>query len=68
MRKRRNDRRRFCQKTGKRRYADRKHGQFALRRFSLSDREVKPIRVYFCHLCRGWHLTSEEKLDIASDD
>ena len=46
--------------TGKRRYRDRTEAKTVLHGFAeLSTREVKPVRVYLCPMCKGWHLTSQ---------
>jgi hypothetical protein len=41
---------------------DAKQGLVDIR--ARSNREVKPIRAYYCNLgCHGWHLTSQPKQD-----
>lgn len=51
-------RRRPC-RTGKARYPDHQAALGALRRIQRRNtREVVPVRIYDCALCRGWHLTS----------
>lgn len=45
--------------TSKVRFADK--GPALLKAGSLGEAQGKVLRVYFCKLCRGWHLTSKEQ-------
>jgi len=49
--------------TGKVRYRDRASAQYVLSSLGEPDkrRRVSPNRIYQCHLCNGWHLTSQEE-------
>lgn len=51
-------RRKTC-RNGKRRFPDRESALGALKATSQSTRDRKPLRVYDCPMCHGWHLTSE---------
>lgn len=46
-------------RTGKMRYRDELDAKIALARVRWKDRGEK--RCYRCPLCRGWHLTSQER-------
>jgi len=51
-----------CPATGKRRWSTRPKAVTELRLIQGRSRKSNvPIRVYFCKLCNGWHLTSEAK-------
>lgn len=49
-----------CDFSGKRRYRDKTEATNAMRTVQRnSDRPTVPVRVYPCHMCKGYHLTSE---------
>jgi hypothetical protein len=49
-----------CDFSGKRRYRDKTEATNAVRHFQRhSERDVVPVRVYPCHMCKGYHLTSQ---------
>lgn len=50
-------RRKVC-RNGKRRFPDRISALGALHTAANGSRQLKPIRVYECPDCHGWHLTS----------
>lgn len=50
--------RRSCPGGPKVRFRDKQQALFAIRRIQArSERGEVPQRAYFCHACRGWHLT-----------
>lgn len=56
----RDRRRKKAKSCGKRRFRDHTEAVRELRRIiTVSRRETVPARTYHCHLCKGWHLTSQ---------
>lgn len=50
-----------CPATGKRKFATKGLANAALREYEAGKGwEDKPTRRYWCKLCNGWHLTSQE--------
>lgn len=39
-------------------YSEEKYANLDIKRFSLTNRKVKPTRAYLCVKCNTWHLTS----------
>jgi methionine synthase II (cobalamin-independent) len=39
-------------------YSEEKYANLDIKRFSLTNRKVKPTRTYLCVKCNTWHLTS----------
>lgn len=48
-------------KCGKTRFRDEIAAKIAMSKIQVKSTEIKvPTRAYRCHLCSGWHLTSQE--------
>lgn len=47
-------------RSGKVRFKDHNSAAAALQRITPRDGEKAPVRSYRCHLCSGWHVTSQE--------
>jgi hypothetical protein len=53
---------RRCPATGKIKHRDEIAAKIALGILASRPlRVIKEQRVYLCHLCKGWHLTSQER-------
>lgn len=52
--------------TEKRRYKTRTGAFVAMRRMKWRS-DKKPIRVYWCRLCQGYHLTSQLNIEVQDD-
>jgi len=50
----------ICDMTGKDYFVDQKSAKEKMREIqNLDNSAIKPIRVYECNLCNGWHMTSK---------